>query len=346
MKFRTWTALALCAALLTALLSGCGGNTQPTAAPTPSPTQDAASAPSPTPEAERPVVNLAMLNGPTGMGAAKLIADNAEGTTRNDYQVEVAAQPTDLTGKLATGEVDIAALPTNVAANLYNKAGNIQMLALNTLGVLYILENGDTVHSFADLAGKTLYATGQGANPEYVLDYLLTQNGLDPERDVDIQWLTSEEVQAKMVSGEAALAMLPVPAATAVMMQNSDVRAAIDFNTAWEEAGAEGTFTMGCVVARTEFIQENPQAVENFLEEYAASIDFVKNHPEAAAPLVVEAGIVPKEPIALAAIPQANLVCITGSDMLSIRDYYAVLYAADPDSIGGANPDDGFFYLP
>ena len=287
-----------------------------------------------------------MLNGPTGMGAAKLIADNAEGTTRNDYQVEVAAQPTDLTGKLATGEVDIAALPTNVAANLYNKAGNIQMLALNTLGVLYILENGDTVHSFADLAGKTLYATGQGANPEYVLDYLLTQNGLDPERDVDIQWLTSEEVQAKMVSGEAALAMLPVPAATAVMMQNSDVRAAIDFNTAWEEAGAEGTFTMGCVVARTEFIQENPQAVENFLEEYAASIDFVKNNPETAALLVVEAGIVPKEPIALAAIPQANLVCITGSDMLSIRDYYAVLYAADPDSIGGANPDDGFFYLP
>ena len=328
MKRQKWLALLLAAALSAGLLAGCSqpAETSPTPeAATPSPSA------SETP-AERTSVNLAMLNGPTGMGAAKLIADDAEGTTLNDYNVEVLSQPTDVTAKLSSGEVDIAALPTNVAATYYNKTESIQMLALNTLGVLYILENGSNVNSMADLAGQTLYATGQGANPA--------------EKDVDIQWKTAEEVQALMVSGEAKLAMLPVPAATGVLMQNSDVRAAIDFNTAWEEAGAEGTFTMGCVVVRNEFLEENPQAVEDFLTEYAASIEYVRENPEEAAPLVVEAGIVPKEPIAVAAIPQANLVCITGSDMLSIRDYYAVLYNADPASIGGANPDDAFYYLP
>lgn len=345
MKRQRWLSLFLAAALSVGLLAGCGAPAEPTSTPEAASPAPSASEPSET-SAQRTEVNLAMLNGPTGMGAAKLIADAAAGTTLNDYNVQVASQPTDLTAKLNTGEVDIAALPTNVAASYYNKTGSIQMLALNTLGVLYLLENGTSVNTLADLKGQTLYATGQGANPEYVLDYLLTLNGVDPDTEVDIQWKTSEEVQALMVSGEAKLAMLPVPAATGVLMQNSDVRAAIDFNTAWDEAGAEGTFTMGCVVVRNEFLEENPQAVEDFLTEYAASIEYVRDNPEEAAPLVVEAGIVPKEPIALAAIPQANLVCITGSDMLSIRDYYTVLYNANPDSIGGANPDDAFYYLP
>ena len=343
MKSKRWTALALSLALSMTLLAGCGGG-EP--APTATPAPESSATPAPTQESERTEVRLAMLNGPTGMGAAKLISDHQAGETRNDYQVEVASQPTDLTAKLGKGEVDIAALPTNVAANLYQKTGNIQMLALNTLGVLYILENGDTVHSMADLAGKTLYATGQGANPEYVLRYLLEQNGLDPESDVNIVWKTSEEVQTLMASGEAELAMLPVPAATAVTMQNPDVRLALDFNDAWEESGAGGTFTMGCVVARKDFIEEHPQAVEDFLTEYAESIAFIAEGSDEAAQMVVDAGIVPKLPIAKAAIPQANLVCITGSDMLDINSYYEVLFQADPASIGGGIPDDGFFYLP
>ena len=340
---KRWMALALSLALSLGLLAGCGGEK------TPDPTQTPAAgteSPVPTPEEERIEVRLAMLNGPTGMGAAKLIADSKAGITANDYTVEVAAQPTDLIGKLSSGEVDIAALPTNVAANLYNKSGNIRLLALNTLGVLYILENGDTVQSLADLKGQTVYATGQGANPEYVLNDLLRKNGLDPAKDVDIQWKTAEEVQALMISGEAKLAMLPVPAATAVVMQNDAVRFAVDLNDAWTESGAEGTFTMGCVVARANFMEEHPQAVDRFLEEYAASIAYIAGEHEDAAQLVVDAGIVPKVPIAKAAIPRANLVCITGEDMLEINAYYEVLYQVDPAAVGGSIPDDGFFYLP
>lgn len=344
------SALLLALALLTGLLAGCAPqNADPTPTPSAAPvTESTQPSAEPTVSADRPAVNLAMLSGPTGMGAAKLMADNTDGTTLNDYTVTVAAQPTDLTGKLTSGELDIAALPTNVAATLYNKTnGAIQMLALNTLGVLYILENGDSIQSISDLAGKTVYATGQGANPEYVLNYLLRANGLEPGVDVTIEWkATGEEVSALMLSGDAEVAMLPVPAATSVLMQNSDVRAAIDLNDAWTQSGAEGTMTMGCVVVRTEFAQENPQAVENFLAEYADSIAYVRDNPDEAAALVVEAGIVPKEPIAKAAIPQANLVCITGADMLAIQDYYQVLWDADPSSIGGSIPDDAFYYMP
>ena len=304
-----------------------------------------------TPESESPAlegaeINLGLLNGPTGMGAAKLLADNDAGETVNQYTVTMGSDPAnDILPKLNNGELDIAALPTNVAANLYNKTGKVQLLALNTLGVLHILENGDTVNSLADLNGKTLYAINQGTNTEYVLDYLLTQNGLDPDTDVDIQWKTSEEVTSLMASGEIDLCMLPVPAATTVLMQNSDVRDAVDLSDAWTQSGAAGTFTMGCVVVRAEFAQENPEAVAAFLTEYEASINYIKDNPEEGAALIEQYGIVPKAAIAQAAIPQANMIFVAGQDMKSISSYYEVLFAADPDSIGGSIPDDGFYYI-
>ena len=295
------------------------------------------------------------------MGAAKMISDSdaayaqiEDGTydpsngVLEHYEVTLGSDPAnDIVPRLTNGELDIAAIPTNLAATLYNRTdGGIKLLALNTLGVLHILENGDTVNSLADLEGRTLYATGQGSNPEYVLNYLLEANGLDPAADVDIQWLASEELTARMASGDIDLCMLPVPAATTVMMQNSDVRDAIDLNDAWTESGAQGTFTMGCLVARTEWLEGNSELVPGILEEYAASIDYANSSPEEAAALIEQYGIVPKAAVAQAAIPQANMVCITGEDMKGIADYYQVLFDADPTSIGGAIPGEDFYYIP
>ena len=295
------------------------------------------------------------------MGAAKMISDSdaayaqiEDGTydpsngVLEHYEVTLGSDPAnDIVPRLTNGELDIAAIPTNLAATLYNRTdGGIKLLALNTLGVLHILENCDTVNSLADLEGRTLYATGQGSNPEYVLNYLLEANGLDPAADVDIQWLASEELTARMASGDIDLCMLPVPAATTVMMQNSDVRDAIDLNDAWTESGAQGTFTMGCLVARTEWLEDNSELVPGILEEYAASIDYANSNPEEAAALIEQYGIVPKAAVAQAAIPQANMVCITGEDMKGIADYYQVLFDADPTSIGGAIPGEDFYYIP
>ena len=346
---------------LTASLAAC--STQAPAEDTAPPESTAPAAETQTPAAETAVpyqtVHLGLLSGPTGMGAAKMLADNDatyaqveagtyEGGTLLRYEVTLGSDPAnDIVPRLTNGELDIAAIPTNLAATLYNRTdGGIKLLALNTLGVLHILENGDTVNSLADLEGRTLYATGQGSNPEYVLNYLLEANGLDPAADVDIQWLASEELTARMASGDIDLCMLPVPAATTVMMQNSDVRDAIDLNDAWTESGAQGTFTMGCLVARTEWLEDNSELVPGILEEYAASIDYANSNPEEAAALIEQYGIVPKAAVAQAAIPQANMVCVTGEDMKGIADYYQVLFDADPTSIGGAIPGEDFYYIP
>ena len=348
---------------LTAGLAAC--STQAPAEDTAPPESTAPAAETQTPAAETAVpyqtVHLGLLSGPTGMGAAKMISDSdaayaqiEDGTydpsngVLERYEVTLGSDPAnDIVPRLTNGELDIAAIPTNLAATLYNRTdGGIKLLALNTLGVLHILENGDTVNSLADLEGRTLYATGQGSNPEYVLNYLLEANGLDPAADVDIQWLASEELTARMASGDIDLCMLPVPAATTVMMQNSDVRDAIDLNDAWTESGAQGTFTMGCLVARTEWLEGNSELVPGILEEYAASIDYANSNPEEAAALIEQYGIVPKAAVAQAAIPQANMVCITGEDMKGIADYYQVLFDADPTSIGGAIPGEDFYYIP
>ena len=348
---------------LTAGLAAC--STQAPAEDTPVPESTAPAAETQTPAAETAVpyqtVHLGLLSGPTGMGAAKMISDSdaayaqiEDGTydpsngVLEHYEVTLGSDPAnDIVPRLTNGELDIAAIPTNLAATLYNRTdGGIKLLALNTLGVLHILENGDTVNSLADLEGRTLYATGQGSNPEYVLNYLLEANGLDPAADVDIQWLASEELTARMASGDIDLCMLPVPAATTVMMQNSDVRDAIDLNDAWTESGAQGTFTMGCLVARTEWLEDNSELVPGILEEYAASIDYANSNPEEAAALIEQYGIVPKAAVAQAAIPQANMVCVTGEDMKGIADYYQVLFDADPTSIGGAIPGEDFYYIP
>ena len=346
---RKLLALTLALLTLTGALAGCGQKTAETS-PVPETAAPETSAPvettaQPTQEAAG-TVRFAVLNGPTGVGAAKLMADSEAGATSNTYEVEVFTANDQVAAGLTNGEIDIAAVASNVAANLYNKTdGGIQMLAVSGLGVLYILENGESVHTMADLAGRTLYATGQGANPEYVLNYLLTENGVDPA-DVDIQWVTADEITTLMVSGEAELCMLPVPAATAVQLKNADVREALDLSAEWDNLQNGSHLTMTTIVARTDFIQENPQAVENFLADYQASVNYVNGDPAAAAELVAGYGITANAQIAEAAIPKCALVFITGPSSMrsAIQGYYEVLYQANPDSIGGGIPDDAFYY--
>ena len=129
------------------------------------------------------LVHVLALKGPTSMGMVKMMSDNDSKESPADT-FELAAAPDEVSAKLVQGEVDIAAVPANLASVLYNKTnGGVQVLAVNTLGVLYIVEDGDTVHSIADLKGRTIYAGGKGATPEYALNYILEKNGLVPGND-------------------------------------------------------------------------------------------------------------------------------------------------------------------
>lgn len=338
--------LLLAAAMTLSLLAGCGSKNNNDA----SQSADNTSASQSQQGVEKTGVNFMALSGPTGVGAAYLMKYYSAETSPADCPVAlnstVAADNKEVTDALVNGTADIAAVATNVAANLAAKTdGGIQVLAVNTLGVLYILEKGDSVQSMADLAGKTVYATGQGANPEYVLNYLLTQNGVDPSQ-VDIQWMTAQEVTAQMASGDSAICMLPVPAATALMMKDQGVRQALSLSDEWDKLG-QGSLAMGCVVGRTQFIEEHPETVDAFLDLYGDSITFMSDeHGVAgAAALVGELGITANEQIAQKAIPQCNLTFLTGADMkATLEEYYQVLFQADPASIGGSMPYDAFYY--
>ncbi len=337
--------LLLAAALTLSMLASCGPKTTSDGSGSVSGSENSSSSVS-TQTTDLP--DFMVLSGPTGVGAAKLMADNETAAEEDKViaSATVVADNQEVNDALISGSADIAAIATNVAATLSAKTdGAIQVLAVNTLGVLYILEKGDSVNSMADLVGKTVYATGQGANPEYVLNYLLTQNGVDPA-DVDIQWMTAQEVSAKMTSSEQAICMLPVPAATALMIQDSSVRQAVSLSDEWDALG-QGSLAMGCVVARTEYVEENPQAVENFLAAYEASINYMKDEANAdqASQLVAQYEITPNAKVAAAAIPQCNLTYLAGQEMRStLEQYYQVLFQADPAAIGGSMPYDSFYY--
>ncbi len=296
--------------------------------------------------AEKTVVNVGAIQGPTGIGMAHLMAADEAGTATNDYNFTVASSPEEISGKLVNNELNMAAVPTNMAAALYNKTqGKVKLLAVNTLGVLYILENGNTIQSLEDLRGKTVYSTGEGANPEYILRHVLEKNNLTDE--VTIEFLAENtELAAKMVSGAVTLAMVPEPVVSTITAQNKDVRVALSMNDAWNAVADENSrLMMGCVAVRTEFLESNKAAVDAFLKEYQTSVN-ATDDVDATAFLCEKYGIIPKAAIAKKAIPNCQLTFVKGEEMKKqIAGYYNVLFAANPKSVGGKLPDDVFYYV-
>ena len=330
-------------------------NKEPNVTPSVKPTGEPSPEPEVTPSVgpEKTEVRFAVISGPTGIGAAKLLSDADKGETANYYNYTIVADNNELVAGLTNpqSQFDIATVASNVALNLYNKTnGAVKIIALGTQGVLHILEGsgGTTIQSLEDLEGEVIYSAGAGANPEYILRYLLKEQGLDPDEDVEIVFAEPAEIQAKLLSGEIKYAMLPVPAATATIIKGGgQVRAAIDITEAWDEANSGSQLIMTAVVARTEFIESNPEAVQAFLREYEASINYVNENVEEAAELIAGYGITPNAAIAKQAIPQCHLVYIDGRDMSgAISDYFRVLYSVDPNSVGGALPDDAIYYVP
>ena len=288
--------------------------------------------------------NVAALKGPTAMGMVKMMKDDGGAA----YSFEICASADEITPNLVKGEIDIAALPANLAAVLYGKTqGELQVLAINTLGVLYIAERGDAIQSVADLAGKTIYSAGKGSTPEFALNYILKANGLTPGEDVTIEYKSEHsECLAALMNDAEAVAMLPQPFITTALSQAQDMRVALDLTQDWDRLQDENGSAMitGVVVARKAFVESQPEAVEQFLTDYAASVEYTLANVSEAAQIIGEYDIVPAA-VAEKALPQCNICCITGSEMKDkLSGYLQVLFDADPNSVGGALPDDGFYY--
>ena len=293
---------------------------------------------------------VAALKGPTAMGMVKMMSDDSQ-KDQPTFDFNIYASADEITPKLVQGELDIAAVPANLASVLYNNTeGQVQVLAINTLGVLYIVENGDTVHSVEDLKGKTIFASGKGSTPEYALNYMLAQNGIDPETDVTIEWKSEHsECVASLAATENAIAMLPQPFVTTAQTQNENLRVALDMTEEWEklasESGSDATLITGVVVARKDFVEQNPQLVSVFLSLYEKSVTYANEEVEGAAKLIGEYDIVP-EAVAQKALPECNITFIAGDEMQAkLSAYLQTLMDQNPKAVGGQLPADDFYYL-
>lgn len=290
---------------------------------------------------ETTAVRVGALTGPTAMGMAQLL-------NQPEYTPTIVGTADELMPRILQGEVDIAAVPSNLAATLYQKTqGGVTVLAVNVLGVLYVGElGGETVQTVADLKGKTMLATGKGATPEYFLRYILTQNGLDPDKDVAIQWKSepSEVVALLNAKGEG-LAMLPQPYVTAAANQlGENFRIALSVSEEWEKLESDSRCTTAVVMARTAFVQEHPEQVQAFLEALSQSVQWVNEQPQEAAELCEQLGII-KAGVAKKAIPGCNLVCITGDEMKqALSGCLEVIYDQNPKAVGGKLPGNDFYY--
>ncbi|MBE6790722.1 MAG: ABC transporter substrate-binding protein [Ruminococcaceae bacterium] len=291
--------------------------------------------------AEKAVINIGLLKGPTGMGAAQLLENNKNGTANADYNLTLAGAPDVLQSALINGSLDMAALPTNVAAVLHGKTeGKVQLLAVNTLGVIYLMTNNENIKTISDLQGKTILSAGQGTTTEYVLNYILSENGLT---DVTVEYAAEHaEVITKAVSDGYEVILLPEPFVTQMKAQDAGYSVAIDLTKEWNALGGK-ELTMGCIAVRKEFAEKNPEAVKAFLKDYEASVNAVNADP-AAAGTIIESFEIAKAAVASKAIPNCNIVFMTGDEMISnVSDYLNVLFTSNPKAVGGAVPAADFY---
>ena len=341
--------VSLSLALLLALsLTACGSK-QEAPAPAEPPVQETpVQEEAPAASVEAPVTTrIAALKGPTAMGLVKLMSDAPHSADGPMYDFTLAGAADEVTPSLIKGDLDMACVPANLASVLYNKTeGEIITLAVNTLGVIYIVENGNAVQSMADLAGKTIVAAGKGSTPEYALRYLLSENGIDPNKDVTIDWKSEHsECVAALAAGSATIALLPQPFVTVAQGKIQGLRMALDLTAEWDALDNGSALLTGVAVARKAFAEEHPSAVSAFLQDYAGSVDWVNGSTAEAAAVIGEMGIVDAD-VAEKALPYCNIVCLTGAEMKAkLSGYLQVLFDADPASVGGALPGDDFYYV-
>lgn len=357
MKLRRVLLVVICILLF----AGCAkkdtekkGNSNPTQAATATKAVTATQAPTPTivvtntKPTKKIDIRIGALKGPTAIAMVKLMDDTANKTTANRYKFTIAGTPDEISAGLIKGDYDIAAIPCNLASVLYNRTkGQIKVAGINTLGVLYIVENGKQINSVKDLKGKTIYSTGLGTTPQYTLNYILKANGLDPQKDVKVEYKSeATEVAAILSKSKNAIAMLPQPYVTAVMMQNKNIRISLSVADEWEKVNSiKSTIVTGVFVVRSDFLKKNKAAVNSFLGEYYISQNFVNARPDIAATMVEKYGIFKAAPMKKA-IPYCNITYIQGSKMKEmINGYLRILANQNIDSIGGKMPDDNFYYL-
>ncbi len=352
-------ALMMSLALSAAFMTGCGsGSTKDTVAEKNANTGEEINSEESTDtqeeqtstEHDKVEVHVGSLKGPTSMGLVSLMKQAENGETTNSYQFTMAAAADELLPKMISGELDIVLVPANVASVLYQKTqGAVSVIDINTLGVLSMVSGDSSIQTMADLQDKTIYLTGKGTTPDYVLQHLLTENGLTTE-EVTLEYKSeATEVAVLLAENPEAIGVLPQPFVTAACMQNENLSVVMDLNTEWDTLQGENGSSMvtGVTVVRKEFLTEHPQAVADFMADHKASAEYANENVEEAAELVAAAGIIEQAPVAVKAMPKCNITYIDGEKMKNaLSGYLEVLFEQDAASVGGSLPAEDFYYIP
>lgn len=345
---KRWIAFVLAMVMALSMTACAKEESQPTAAATEAVVEtvaatEAAEAPAET-EAAAPV-NVMVLNGTTGFGMANLMDAAAKGEAAQAYNFSVETDASNIVAALANGSVDIAALPTNAAATVYNKTqGKVQVLALNTLGVLYLVTDGSvTVESVADLAGQTVYAPAQ--NPSFIFQHIVDANGVE-NVTIDNTYAQPADLNTAVASGQVSIAVLPEPMVTVAKSKNPDLVVALDLTAEWDKVSQPGSLVQGCVVVRKDFAEQNPAVINTFLDEYCVSIEALTKDVEGTAAKIEAQGIFTKAAVAAKAIPNCNVCFITGVEMQeALSQFLTIMHGVAPASVGGSIPADDFYCI-
>lgn len=301
-------------------------------------------------------VRIGSLKGPTSMGLVSLMDKAEKGEAAQQYEFTMTAAADELLPAMLSGDLDIILVPANVASVLYNKTeGGVSVIDINTLGVLYMVSGDKTIKNMEDLKGRTIYLTGKGTTPDYVLHYLLTENGLT-EEDVTLEYKSeATEVAALLATTPEAIGVLPQPFVTAACAQNENLAVVLDLTEQWDmvqeinatvKDGIRSQLVTGVTVVRNGFLEEHQAAVDTFMKEHEGSAAYANEHVEEAAKLVAAAGIIEKAPVAVKAMPKCNITYIDGNDMrFALEGYLSVLCAQDAASVGGGLPGEDFYYI-
>ena len=291
-------------------------------------------------ETEAVTLNIAALKGPTAMGMVEMME-----TSGDSYTFTLEGSPDAITPRIAKGEIDIAAVPANLAAVLYNNTKGVKVIAVNTLGVLYLVGNGEMeINRREDLLGKTIYSAGKGSTPQYALESILSALNLEEGKDVFVEWKSEHaECVAALLSDTESIAMLPQPFATSALMQNKSLSIVLDLNELWESINGSPLIT-GCLIARSEVLEKYKEAVESFLSLYSSSVNWVNSNNAEASLLIEKYGII-KATVAAKALPYCNIVCMRGEEMKkALNIYYNSLYSLNPKSVGGSIPSEEIYF--
>ena len=346
MRKKSFLSLLLAITLSFTLLTGCADNKKDSNSETTTVENTDETTTNKDLEKEKVDINMAVLKGPTAIGFIKAWDDSDNKSASNNYNVTAYGAADEISAGIIKGDIDVAAVPCNLASVLYNKTnGEIQVAAINTLGVIYMVSTGEALDSISDLKGKTIYSTGQGTTPEYTLNYILTKNNLTPGTDVKIEYKSEATEIASILSEDSnAIAMLPQPYVTTVLLNNENAKIIFNITEEWSKVSDDAALVTGVVIARKDFINENKDAFNALLDDYKTSTTFVNDNVDDAAVLVENHDIF-KAAVAKKAIPFCNITFKTGEEMKTdISTYLEVLFSANPASVGGKLPDDNFFY--